>query len=401
MALRVGIAVGGDHVRAITVRGGRVVSATEAELPAGASLAEVVADALASAPLPRFPAPRVTVALGPSLAQTRRLTGLPPVDDRRLLAQMVREGASKFFLRTGAPLLTTGVRAESPGVVWAGALHEPATRAAEAGCRAAGVTVDAFVPAVVALAHGLADGTHAWSDGSAAVEVEVAGGTLTSVRRILPGVPAAELPVPVAALVPLGEHAWRFADAYGAAVLPRDEPLAVRRGEGGRRRTDVPPWRLGIAATAAALSLAGAAIAPAWRAMSAEEVAAARLARHQSAYRAASVARGDAARVTAALVEVAAFDAARRSPTLFLAELTRALPEGSALVAVRVDSAGGNLVALAPRAAGVLVPLERMAGVDGPEIVGPVTQETVAGQAVERVSVRFRWAKPRAGGGRP
>jgi hypothetical protein len=201
----------------------------------------------------------------------------------------------------------------------------------------------------------------------------------------------------VAALAVLGEEGWRFADAYGAAVLPATEALAVRRGEGGRRREDVPPWRLGVACAAAFVALAFAAVAPAWRAMQAGEAVTARLALVHRHRRAAAAEERELARVTAALREVAAFDSLRRSPILALADLTRALPEGTALVAVRADTAGGSIVALAPRAASVLAPLERVPGIGATEIVGPVTSEQAAGREVERVTVRYR----RADVGRP
>jgi hypothetical protein len=94
--------------------------------------------------------------------------------------------------------------------------------------------------------------------------------------------------------------------------------------------------------------------------------------------------------LTAALDQVAALEARRQSPTLFLGALARALPRGSALVEVRVDSAGGNLVAVAPRAAALLPALERIAGAAPLEIAGPVTREHVAGQTLERMTVRFR-----------
>ncbi|MGH7719649.1 MAG: hypothetical protein ACREON_12500, partial [Gemmatimonadaceae bacterium] len=78
--------------------------------------------------------------------------------------------------------------------------------------------------------------------------------------------------------------------------------------------------------------------------------------------------------------------------TLLMADLTRALPEGSALVAFRSDSAAGSIVALAPRAAAVLTAMEHVPGVVGPEIFGPVTREVVKEKELERVTVRFRLA---------
>jgi hypothetical protein len=95
-------------------------------------------------------------------------------------------------------------------------------------------------------------------------------------------------------------------------------------------------------------------------------------------------------RTTATLGEVAAFDGGRRSATLLLADLTRALPDSSAIAAIRVDTAGGTLVALTPRAATVLSGIERVPGIVAPEIPGPVTREAVRGRELERLTVRFR-----------
>jgi hypothetical protein len=130
-------------------------------------------------------------------------------------------------------------------------------------------------------------------------------------------------------------------------------------------------------------------MAPAVRAMGAEDRAVARIAAVQDRRRAASDTERELARITGALAEAAAFDSARYSPTLLLADLTAALPTGSAVVAFRVDTASGSVVALAPRAAAVVQPLERLPGLVSPEIVGPVTRETVAGRELERVMVRF------------
>ena len=89
----------------------------------------------------------------------------------------------------------------------------------------------------------------------------------------------------------------------------------------------------------------------------------------QDRRRAASETERELARVTGALAEAAAFDAARYSPTLLLADLTAALPAGSAIVAFRADTADGSVVALAPRAAAVVRPLEKVPGLVAPEIV--------------------------------
>ena len=111
------------------------------------------------------------------------------------------------------------------------------------------------------------------------------------------------------------------------------------------------------------------------------------------------------AKVSAALVEVERFAGARRSPTLLLAGLARAMPQGSALTTLRMETAADTasvfLTLLAPRAAPVLGAIERLPGVASAQIVGPVTREVVvAGGAagpsaveratLERMTVRFR-----------
>lgn len=389
MRVTLGIAVGADRIRAVLLNGGRVAAATEAQVGPGDSLSAALAELLSGAPLPRFPRPRVVVALGPALAQTRRIAGLPPLGDGRMLAQVIREGAGKFFLRNGVPLATTGVRVVEPGTVWAAALDERAVREVEAGCRVAGLRVDRFVPSVAVLGRGLVAEQVLWPDGGAVAEVVLEGGELRSVRRFAAAAGAdAPHPTAVPALARLGAEGWRFADAYGAASLPDYEPMVLRPA-GSTAAGDVPRWRLGMAGGALAAALLFASVAPALRAMDAEDRAVGRIAAVQDRRRAAADTERELGRVSAALAEAAAFDEKRYSPTLLLAELTAALPAGTAIVAFRADTATGNIVALAPRATLVVQPLEKVPGLVSPEIVGPVTRETLAGRELERVTVRF------------
>ena len=397
MSSSIGVAIGAATVRAVVLRGGRVVAASEAQLAAGDSLAEAVAELLATAPLPRWPRPAVTVALGPTRAQVRRVSGLPPLTDPRALAGILREGAGRFFLRNGVAPVTTGVRVEGPGTVWCGALDADAVRAAEEGCRRAGFRLAAVVPAVVVLGAALTGERVLWRDGAVAAEVELEDGQMLSVRRLAGAAALADEPGPrpVAALALVGEEAGRFADAYGAALVGRAEPLALRPGGRGSD-APVPGWRLGVAGAALAAALAFALVAPAWRALAAGEAASARMGALGARRGEAATARRDLERVDAAFAEIGAFSASRSSPTLLLSAVTRALPQGSALVSLHVDTAGGTLVALAPRASPVLSALERVPGVTAPEITGPVTREAAAGRQVERVGIRFGVAAPGA-----
>lgn len=410
MRSRVGIAVSDGWLRAVVVRGDRVTAATEAALEPGEPLSAAVAGLLAAAPISRLPRPRLTVALGPTLAQTRRLTGLPPLRDARLVAQLVREGAGKFFLRNGRPLVTTGARIEDLGTAWCAALDGDTVRQAAAGARDAGLRVDAFVPTVAALAHAGGDGRLRWRDGAAVAEAEFAAGVLVSVRRLSPGAAAMEVDgepreMP-AALRAIGERAGEFADAYGAAVLPALEPLAHRPGRAATDR--VPGWRLSLAGGAAGVALAAALVLPPLKARRAADRATARVAAVEPRLRAAEQARAGLSRASGALDEVARFGEARWSPTRLLGDLSRRLPAGTALVSFRADTAAGSVVALAPRATAVLAALETVDGVRRVEISGPVTREGAAGREVERVTLRFAFdpraradADARAAGGEP
>lgn len=391
MSTQVGISIGADEVRAVVLRGGKVIAATEAELAPGDSLSDAVAEVLAGAPVPRWPRPPVIAALGPARAQVRRISGLPPIADARVLAGIIREGTGRFFLQNGVPLVTTGVRVEAPGTAWGAALDANAVRAAEEGCRRAGFRLSAVVPAVAVLGAALRGERIVWRDGSVAAEVELgADGAMRSVRRLPPAASLVDAPPdqPVEALGRVGDQARRFAAAYAAANVRAGEPLALRPGD-ALPAGSVPAWRLAVAAAALAAALAFYGVAPAWRAERAQERASARLATLARTRGQAADARRDLDDVSGALGEVSAFAARRRSPTLLLAAITRRLPAGTAMVSFRVDSAGGSIVALAPRAAAVLGALDRVPGIVSPEILGSVTREAAAGRQVERVTVRF------------
>jgi hypothetical protein len=355
------------------------------------------------------------VAFGPPTAQTKRLAGLPAIDDRDLLAGAVQANAGRFFLRNGTPLVTSAVRRTTPTEGWAAAFDEAVVSVVVDACQAAGVRVDAVVSAIDVMGRGLVavfDETLIWSDGNGLTAVTWSGGHLANVRRVHDspstgaGTGVADcVRVPVPPLATLGADAARFATAYGAALVePSDEgsPSLAYRPRGDATRRDVGARvSLTTPAVAAGAALLMAALSPGVVARLAERSASRRLATVAPSALAAQRVERDLTLVSGALDEAAAFDASGRSMTRVLGALTRALPPGVALVELRVDSAGGSLAAIAPEAGGseVLAALDRMPGVAAPEIVGSVTRETDEGREVERVTVRFRWvAPPRVGG---
>lgn len=393
--LEIGVAIDGACVRAVGLRFGRVVWGLETEIAEPDAIAGALTACLASRPrhtswvLP----PVVTIALGPTHAQTKRLVGLPPLADAGLAARTVQEHVGRFFLKNGIPLVTTSVRVDSAEGAWVGAFEQPTVAALAAACVASRVQLRAVVPAVDVLAHGLVavyDETLVWLDGHArgdAFAITWRGGRLSGVRRTA-ATGEAGPPVAVPALAVLGERAWRFAPAYGAAVSPA--PLTYR-ADGQRRRT-TSRRQVAVAAAAALLALALAALTPGLAARRAEWRATAQLGRlGPSEKRALAVAR-DLGLVTAALGEVAAFEQSARISTIELRDLANALPPGAALLAVHMDSVGGSIVAIAPRAGAVVTPLDHIPWLASAEIVGPVTREHAGGRDVERVTVRFHWS---------
>lgn len=97
------------------------------------------------------------------------------------------------------------------------------------------------------------------------------------------------------------------------------------------------------------------------------------------------------AAATATLRMLDSLSAKRRSMTLALAALTRAIPDSVFLSDVRLDELGGTIIAIGPHAAAVV---ERLADPPfaQPSLVGAVTPAASADTTLERATVRFTWA---------
>lgn len=396
MKTTIGIAVGYDCVRAVVVRGSSVRWAGEARYEGTTDLAEAIASLLGEATRRRWFGRRsVFAAIGPTAVQVRLVSGLPAVEDSRLLAGIVREGAARFFLRNGAPLVTSGVHVVAPGRAWAAAFDEPVVRAVVDGCAAARARLRAVIPAVAVLGPGLVGEEICWSDGPVRAEVRFAGGVLADVRRWRAdaSVEAVE-PVAREALAQLGDRAWRFADAYGAAVLHPRDGLVLEPGRGPSAGPSVSRRRLLVAASAFVLAGLGAALAPGIAAERAGRRAAVRLAELAEGRRTAAAAEAQLRLIDEVLTSLAAFDASRRPVLPLLAEIADLLPPHAALISFEVRGTDGIVVAVAPQAGDVVVALERIEGIANPEIVGPVTPERIGEDELERVTIRFRLAPP-------
>ncbi len=372
--------------------------ARDATQGAGPALAEL----LATAPKRRAPI-RVTVAMGASYAQIKRISGVPSTMRAELASRLVRENAASFFLRSSPRLITTGVQRGRDGAPWSAALDAVLVEEVVDVLRAAGFRPPLFVPEPVAASMVLAPGTHHIVDGDVVAELTITNrGALERVRRVRRGIDdggggdanrewtAESLRESSAPLRSLGEEARYYLAAFAAATCPANHPLTWRPPADPRRVRSLARWRLGVAAAALVVCATAAVVAPGLRA-SVDVSRAGRLAERGEAVRVeAERIEGELRNVTAALDRVDRFVSRRDDVPLLLAELARALPDSTALLSFRTDSAEASLSVLTPHAAQVIVELATAKRVVSPRIVGAVVRDAGARTPLERATIRFR-----------
>lgn len=392
MTTRLGLAISSDRISAALVQRGAAIWSDVRSLDGAMSRADVIAHVLAACPRARWIPRRVVVAIGPSGVQVKQLHDMPPNVDRRALGAIVREGAGRFFLKNGKPLETTCATAGQDCTVWAAAYDSSLLHEIEEACRNARWRLTAVVPFVTVLRLGTRDQTVAWADGELRFCATYDHGCLTRVRYGRDDSPdVGGILAPTPAVIGAGNEHADLLPAFAATQIGADEPLALRF----RALTAAPTKRqLRIAALSSALAVVSWWLAPSVAATVRAHRAEQNLSRWASRLRVDRRERSMLDSVTRELQGVTAFETRARSMTLLLAEITRALPDSCAIDQLQVvDSTGGNIVAVAPRAAGIVDALERVPIIAGPTIAGPVASETLGGRSLERVSVSFRYAK--------
>ncbi len=185
------------------------------------------------------------------------------------------------------------------------------------------------------------------------------------------------------------------ADGYAVVSVVPMTDLELRAPLAAPNASSVSRARAALALSAAVVALLGGALAPALVASRQATIARTELASFDAPTRRALTELASLDAVTSALEAYGATAARRQSAIAFLSRLTVALPSETALLMIRLDSLGGTLVAVGPRASTLVSRLDSMPAVSAPEIVGPVTREVVAGRELERATVRFaRGARP-------
>jgi hypothetical protein len=386
MALRVGVSIGPEIVRAVMLRRGTIVWRHEVARGTDVALTDALTELLRGIPRQRFRRPPIVfAAVTPAAAQLKRVEGLPRGASRSVLSVAVRENKARFFVQTGAPCLTSDVEQKGSDW-WAAAVEARVVDALGAACSAARLPLAGCSPAASLLGRAVADGIVVRRAGSHAVEVTIENGACTRTRVVCERRESfTALHTPLAAL---GESAPNFIDAFAAAgPVPRAFVFDPWRGE--RERRARRRIRAGLCAVIIA-ALGTASVGPGL--VLRKQKNEARVALDQLRPRAvADIRVAQLSRVsTEALERIRAFEGAQKSTALLIGRLTRTLPESTAVVSMRVDSIAGSIVAIAPVGTELLPEIAALPGIRGPKIVGALTRETVGGVRVQRTAIAFR-----------
>ena len=386
---RLGLGIGRRRVSAVLLDGETIRWTAVRPRSDDEPLARTLEGLLAECPRSRLRKPIVTAAIGPRAAQLKLVSDLPPLPQPAALAAVVREHASRFFLKNGVPLLFSGARSTSPTSAWVAAFEEPEVRSVIEACAALGLKLHMVTPTAIALRFATSAATITWTDDDVAVAVTYADGYAAVVRSASNSKASGALPSFAPTFRSLAGRANQLMDAAGAARMPRGESIALR-GVAIRLTREPSQRRVAISGAVCAVAIVAALAVPGLASWRVTRSARAQDAALRTQVRGAERDAHDLASVMADLSAVALFTQSRRSVTVLLAQLTRALPDGCAFLALQLDSAGvGNIVAVGPRASALVDAVERVPGIASPEIVGPVTRETVAGKPLDRVTVRF------------
>ena len=390
MSLTFGVGVAHDAVSLVIAKGRRVVWHGErrADDSHGAALVHLLQQ------LPkrwkRRRGTRVRVAVGPANCQVKPLAGVPSNASASAVSQIVTTGTERFFLRNGVPLVTTD--AERRGDVWwAAAFPQPLIDEMRVAAEKSGVSLAECVPAAGLLPLALQGERLTWKDGEVFAEVRVKAGVWTSLRRMrgCDGAEAVEGHA-TAGLAALDHGDRRWAVAYAAATAPAAAGMALRPRSATsvrRRASAVRALLVTAAAVAAAGALATPGLAAWYTGLSADRM----LDSLQSATAQVARVNYELQRVSAEESEVARFVAGRRSFTGLLGALSMAIPDSTAVTSFHADSTGGTAVLLSPAGAQVLGALDSLSDIALPQIVGPISSQTVNGAALQRIALRFRF----------
>lgn len=381
-----GISVKTSTVTAALVEGTSLLWAGSANYAELADLSEVIARLASEA---GRPVRRVRVGLGRELVQTRTIRPAPPLRVRDAPKYVTLE-AGRLFRINGAPLVVAGTLiavTKTERALWAAATSEPLLEAIIDGCAQAGMALEAIAPSAETLpaAIDLPAGTSEVAVPSAATTETLSvglGGVWQS--RWTRGA-REQTGAWVPALAEANGHSQAVAAAYAAGIRLPTLLLLPPGHHVARRQAALK--RLGLTAAIGAVlwMLAGAIYLG--RLSVAYSRATTLLHAFKGAADSALETRRNLDEGRATLATMASARATRSRTLYVLSSLSRVLPDSVTLVALQITpDRTVRITGLAPRAAPVLVQVERV-----PELTGAAFDGTVTRQAVPGLGDRDRF----------
>jgi hypothetical protein len=396
MTTRVGLSIGHDALRLMIVQRGKPLWAKEQPREPGPPVVAEIVALLARAPITRLPAPRLNAAVGPHASQVKILRNLPPTSDLDVLCGLVRENAGAFFVKRGGSLVTTGIRLGSDGQKWCAAIETGHVNAVREACSRARIKLGCIAPSAIVLPLAIPSQRFDWTDGAVTLELTAADGNLSSVKRVRkPENAGTRCAQTVNALDCLGDARLVFADAYGAAVAPGNNPLCIEAFSSVQDRQRMLARRLVLPAVISTLATSALLLSPL------ADVAAARKA--QTALRALQASDewrvtlsvlAEYDRITAVLAELDQFASSRTELTRLLAEIAGRLPEQTALDRLRIEGSEAQLSALSEQPLDAIARVKAVPGVTAAELIGGITRENNGGVDLQRITLRLRLRPP-------
>jgi hypothetical protein len=396
---RLGIGVSRESIRVVAVRGRTVLWTSECvngddNVPFDSLLAVL----RKSMPW-QFPRPVAVASLGPSMARIKSVHGVPPVATSLLAADIVRANCTRFLPRFSEARFVGAVQSNDRTRIWAITALQSPMDAVERACRATGVRLVGFVAAPLVLGAALrarsSGQCFAWQDGDVTATVELNEKGIVSKIAYRPDTASATTPPCVASefcdeLIASRPERWRFADAYGAAVLGRHAPIfcATNTNKATTGRA-VPRRRFVVAGLAFVLGLLAVAAVPILSPKVARLRDESQLRALSSSGRAALAREAALRRQADAIKRASDFLMKSRSSLALLRQITNALPSEVALVSLHIDSAGGVIIAIGDGVARAVTGLDSVAAITSPHLSSPVTREVVGGQEMERAAIAF------------
>ncbi|HXT16506.1 MAG TPA: hypothetical protein VN706_12790 [Gemmatimonadaceae bacterium] len=358
---RLGLDVADHEIRAVLVARRNVRWSHRESIVGVDGLPEAVSRVIATMPRTRR-RPHVQFGLSGARAQIKRLEGLPPLENEKLLNAVVRENTSAFFLARSR-VVVPPLYMSSDGARFGAALDVSSVNTVMGEARRRGLLVDLVLPTTSALTHVVHD------------------------------------TVPPA-LRSLADDATPYVGAYAVANASRRTPLALRPRDAANTTS---MRRMATAAAVLLVVVAGAmaVLAPGLRATRELRVARSMLARYGRLDSTATRVQDQLRAATQLLDTHARFETERGSIERLLGDITRALPDSTALVTLRADSAEVSFVATGPSVADLLPELGAVSQTEAARITGSVTRETLAGAKLERASFRLRRSRPRVATTKP